>query len=283
MISTLSSIAPNFDHFIIDIFGVLHDGIKPFPETIATLVELKNAGKQICLLSNSPRRTDRVIQYMSEIGIPRILYNHIVTSGEATFQALYNRDDDFHRSCGTDCWFIGHRFMEDIAPLKLNYLGGPEKATFILNSIPGTGPNAVEELTHQLAVSAAKDLPMVCANPDMVVNIGEEQFECAGTFAALYEQMGGRVVYHGKPHLPVYERAHDLLGNPDKSRICAIGDSLHTDIAGANRFGIAGIWNLEGIHWEEVQIKGTADLEKIDAILDAQPHKPDFVMKGFGW
>lgn len=272
MIQTLAPIAKNYDHFIIDIFGVLHDGIRPFPETVATLTKLKKAGKQTCLLSNSPRRTDRVIEHMAEIGIPRSLYDHIATSGEATHEYLNTPQWQ-----GKTCWFIGKNFKSDLNDLDLHFTDGPDDADFILNSIPGTSSTEVETLKRQLDIAQKRGISMICANPDLVVNIGNEQFECAGTFAALYEQMGGTVIYQGKPHSEIYETCYTLLGRPDKSRIAAIGDSLHTDIAGANRFGIAGIWNLEGIHGEEVQIKG------MNTILKAHPHKPDYVMKGFVW
>ncbi|MCD8497764.1 MAG: TIGR01459 family HAD-type hydrolase [Alphaproteobacteria bacterium] len=281
MIKRLSEIAPAYDHFIIDIFGVIHDGIRPFPETIETLNALRKAGKQICLLSNSPRLAVRAVEHMKYMGISRRLYDHIVTSGEATYEHL--NTPEFRSKA---CWFIGKNFQEDLENLNLQFTDGPEGAEFILNSIPGTGPSAVDLLKRQLEFAASRAIPMICANPDLVVNIGEEQFECAGTFALLYEQMGGRVVYHGKPHEPVYERCHELLGHPDKSRIAAIGDSLHTDIAGANRFGIAGIWNVVGIHWEELRMDHKpeeADLAKLEALVKSQPHKPDYVMKGFKW
>lgn len=275
-----------YDHFIVDIFGVLHDGLKPFPDTVATLTALKEAGKQICLLSNSPRRVPRVKEQLSEMGISGTLYDHVMTSGEATYQALSKRDDDFHKDCGTRCWFIGERFMEDLGSLELEILHDPDGASFILNSIPGTSDSAVDTLKEQLSRALERDLPMVCANPDLVVNIGENQYECAGTFAKIYEEMGGRVVYHGKPHSPVYERCYTLLGEPDKDKICAIGDSLHNDIAGANSFGIDGIFNLVGIHWEELQLDhapGEADTKKIAAMLSRQPYSPDYVLAGFRW
>lgn len=278
MIQRLSAIASNFDHFIIDIFGVIHDGIRPFPDTVHTLRTLKAEGKQICLLSNSPRLNNRVVQHMEDIGIPRSLYDHIVTSGEATHADLSR--PQWH---GKACWFIGKSFINDLSNLNLRFVDGPDTADFILNSIPGTGATEVEILTRQLKTAVAKNLPMICANPDLVVNIGTEQHECAGTFAALYEQLGGPVTYHGKPHAPVYETCHALLGHPDKSRIAAIGDSLHTDIAGANRFGVKGIWNLEGIHWEELTQNRAPSPEKIEALIARQPHKPDFIIKGFSW
>lgn len=278
MIKKLAEIVPRFDHFIIDIFGVIHDGIRPFPDTIGTLKALKAAGKQLCLLSNSPRRTARAIEHMEGMGIARGLYDHIVTSGEATHAYLSQPE-----WAGKACWFIGKNFINDLGGLNLRFVDGPDSADYILNSIPGTEPSEVDILRRQLETAAARDIPMICANPDLVVNIGAEQFECAGTFALLYERMGGRVVYQGKPHGEVYETCHALLGRPDKARIAAIGDSLHTDIAGAGRFGIAGIWNLEGIHWEELNLRGQADPAKIEALLATQPHKPDFIMKGFAW
>ena len=135
----------------------------------------------------------------------------------------------------------------------------------------------------QLRTAANKDLPMLCANPDLVVNIGTELYECAGTFAALYEQMGGRVIYFGKPHKPVYETCFEYLGKPEKSRICAVGDSFHTDITGANRFRIDSVINLIGIHWEEVVTAGKADPAKLEALLESQNTQPIYMMAGLSW
>jgi len=189
------------------------------------------------------------------------LYDHIVTAGEATHHALAAREDAFHQSCGNACWYIGTAYaIELLHGLDLNMVDTPQDASFILNSMPGTETRDVEILEQRLKIALDKDLPMICANPDLVVNIGDEQYECAGTFAAMYEEMGGRVVYHGKPHAPVYERCHALLGHGDKSKILAIGDAFHTDIAGANEFGIDSLLNLTGIHWDEVTVAGQPDI-----------------------
>lgn len=287
MIDGISKLADIYDHFILDIFGVVHDGLRPFPGTVEALGMLKKAGKQTCLLSNSPRRAEGAIAQMEAMGIARDLYDHVVTSGEATHHALKSRDDDFHRACGQDCWFIGTPVMTEVLEgIDLNLVDGPENASFILNAIPGTAPSAVRQLLERFKTACAMNLPMICANPDLVVNIGEEQFECAGTFAGIYEDMGGRVLYHGKPHAPVYERCHALLGRPDKKSVIALGDSLHTDIAGANNFGIDSAFNLVGIHWEEVRLDhapAEADLDKVRTIVEKQPHRPQFAMAGFRW
>lgn len=269
-IQSLSKIANAYDAFIIDIFGVLHDGITPFPDTVATLQSLNDAGKELCLLSNSPRRAHNAAAQMEGMGIGRGLYNHIVTSGESTHNALASGAQDF----GRNCWFVGKYVVEEIVAglddMRLHE--GPQEASFILNAIPGTSPPEVADFKAKLETAAAKNLPMICANPDLVVHVGDTLYECAGTFAATYEEMGGIVHYHGKPHAPVYERCYELLGHPEKSRICAIGDSLHTDIAGANGFGIDSILNLAGIHREE-------DHESFKNAAE----KPTYLMDGFCW
>lgn len=282
IIDGLSHIADRYDAFIFDIFGVIHDGLALFPGTVQCLEELKNANKFVCMLSNSPRRARGAADQMDYMGLPRALYDHIVTSGEASWRDLQSRPK------GQACWYIGTGHGGELRRDSdhLNFVDGPEGADFIVNSIPGTEPSAVIRLMTQLEIAAERRLPMICANPDLVVNIGSEQFECAGTFAALYEEMGGEVIYHGKPHGPVYETCHELLGRPDKSRILAVGDSLHTDIAGANMFGIDSVFNLVGIHWEEVQMDhrpGKVDQDKILKMLETKPQKPDYAMAGFQW
>ncbi len=283
-IAGLQEIAERYDHFIIDIYGVLHDGIEAFPDTLECLSQLKAAGKEICLLSNSPRRAPgTVFQMENYFGIPRGTYDHIVTSGEATYNDLKTRKEIL----GERCWFIGKSVMEEVTDgLGYTLLDDPANADFVLNSIPELGDRDRAKLMRDLQTAADKNMPMLCANPDLVVNIGPHQYECAGTFAAHYETLGGAVTYHGKPHAPVYEWAWELLGRPPKGKILAIGDSLHTDIAGANGFGIDSCFNLVGIHWEEVQLDhspGTTDLAKIRHILETQAHSPTYSMAGFNW
>lgn len=280
LIMGLHEIVDQYDAFILDIFGVIHDGIHPFPGTVDCLHMLKNAGKQTCLLSNSPRRADGATSQMEMMGIPRTLYDHAITSGEATYLSLKNRDE----SLGDDCWFIGTDIVhETIEGLGLNLVNGPEDARFILNAIPSIDADAVEHFKSQLQYAVDQQLPMICANPDLVVNIGDEQYECAGTFAAYYENLGGRVVYHGKPHAPVYEMALGLLGVADRSKICAIGDSLHTDISGAHNFGIDSVLNLVGIHQQDILSNGRIDPEKMRDMLSLASKHPTYMMAGFNW
>lgn len=281
-ITGISDIAARYDYFILDIFGVIHDGIRSFPGTENVLNQLQRADKKICLLSNTPMRAEGTLEQLELMGLKRSSFNHIVTSGEATHAALKDLKSEF----GKNCWFIGTDMMAGVLEgHDLTLVNGPENADFIINSVPGTHRVTRESFIHKLSIAAKRNVPMICANPDLVVNIGETQYECAGTFALEYEQMGGRVIYFGKPHLPVYERCHALFGKPGKSKIVAIGDSIHTDITGANRFGIDSVFNLEGIHQEEVRCRtsGQVDNHQVALMLKNQTQQPTYVMAGFQW
>ena len=127
---------------------------------------------------------------------------------------------------------------------------------------------------------------MLCANPDLIVHIGDQEFICAGTYAKFYEDIGGKVSYHGKPYPHVYEMALRKLGNPAPHRVCAMGDALRTDVAGANRMGFHSIWSLCGVHWQEVRHFANSNepcQDRIDALVTESPFKPDACIHEFKW
>jgi len=163
-----------------------------------------------------------------------------------------------------------------ITGLDLDFVDSAAKADFILNACGGTKKQDYEAMWNMVKEALAYKLPMICTNPDLVVNIGTRQYLCAGTFAKFYEENGGEVLYHGKPHHPVYEMAWHILGKPDKTRMIAIGDSLHTDIQGANHFEIDSVFNFSGIHEEELETS-----EKREALLKTQTYYPTYLMKEF--
>lgn len=284
----IASVAEGADAFILDIWGVLHDGVAPFPGTIRCLENLRRAGKKILLLSNTPDRSDYVAGSLQRKGIRPDLYDHILTAGESAWRSLKERSDDFHRACGMKCFNPGTDFRLDetgvplfLKGLDLEIVEDPAQAGFILNACGGVD-GELEGQWEKTRQALALGLPMICLNPDLVVHIGERLVVCAGTFAKFYEENGGAVVYHGKPHRPVYERAWDMLGRPPKDRMVAVGDSLHTDIRGAANFGIRSVLNLGGIHREEVPDDpyGAAALE---SFLAGAPARPDVVISGFAW
>ena len=280
IINGLSDIADRDDYFILDLFGVIHNGVELFPGTRNCLEQLNAAGKQICLLSNTPRRAPGTIAQTEALGLPGSLFHHVVTSGEMTYNHLAQMEP------GVKCWFIGTDIMAEVLEgHDLVVLDGPEGADFVLNSVPGIHKMGDAVFIESLKIAAAAGLPMICANPDLVVNIGDQQYQCAGTFAKMYEEMGGEVTYHGKPHAPVYEQCYAFFGQPDKSRICAVGDSFHTDVTGANGFGVDVIWNIEGVHEEEVicDLSGGISDDLIENVIEFQSTTPNYVMKDFQW
>ena len=280
IIGGLSEVSPAYDFFILDIFGVIHNGIELYPQTIKCLSELKAAGKQICLLSNTPRRRHQIADDLTAIGLDAALYDHIITAGDSAYEAV-------KKQSGKRLWFAGtERFEALLEGIDIELTDNPAECECVLNAIDGMFMQDKQANMAQLQIALDLDIPMICANPDLIVNIGDQTFTCAGTYADWYLENGGTVSYHGKPHEPVYEQAWEFFGRPDKSKIIAVGDALKTDIQGANRFDIDSIFNLTGIHWEEVQLNnapGVVDSLKLADAINKQPYKPRFIMCGFTW
>jgi HAD superfamily hydrolase (TIGR01459 family) len=286
MLAGIASIAERYDGFVLDLWGCLHNGVAPFPGVLDCLDRLNVAGKRICLLSNAPRRAIDVAKRTAEIGIPRALYHEVMSSGEAAWQALKARSDPFHQALGRRCFHIGPSRDESIrGGLGLDIVATPEEAEFVLNTGPWGWDATIESYEETLQRARARDLPMVCVNPDLVVVLGDKAYICAGALAQRYEALGGRVAWHGKPYQAVYETAFRLLGVADKRRILAVGDSLRTDIAGANGVGIDSLLVVGGIHAEEFGLHQgeLPDRTSLAAAIAASGAHPTAVMTGLRW
>jgi HAD superfamily hydrolase (TIGR01459 family) len=254
ILSGLAEIARRYDAYIVDLWGVVHDGIEPFPGVVDCLHRMRASGARVCLLSNAPRRVGSVVARLGEIGVPADCWDQVLSSGEATHLALLARADEFHRSLGRALFHLGPERDADVWHGLPDFTAVDDiaRADWILN----TGIDGAEETVddHALLLEAAADrrLPMICANPDIVVAVGGRMQICAGALAAHYQTLGGRVAFHGKPYAPVYARCLDLLGRPDRARVLAIGDAFHTDMAGAAAAGIDGLFVTGGIHARDV-------------------------------
>ncbi|HYD71468.1 TIGR01459 family HAD-type hydrolase [Azospirillum sp.] len=282
----LSSVVDRYDGLILDLWGVIHDGEKAYPGVPEALERLNAAGKVLCLLSNAPRRPDGVIRKLEGMGIGRDRYAHVMTSGEATYEALRDRDDPWHAALGRRLYHIGpDRDIDVFDGLDYTVVPTPEEADFVVNTGIVDFSETMADYEPQLAACAARKLPMVCANPDLIVMVGDGMVICAGTLAARYEELGGAVFYHGKPHAPVYERCLRLMGISDHARILAVGDSLRTDVAGANAAGIDVALVTGGIHREEL---GGAwgehpDPDSLAAAIEASGHVPTWAIPRLVW
>jgi HAD superfamily hydrolase (TIGR01459 family) len=247
--SGLADLASRYRGFIVDQWGVLHDGARPYADALDCLARLRQAGKRIVLLSNSGKRTALNRARLSEIGLDAALYDALVTSGEATWRALAERPEPFFRSLGRRCilWSrSGDR--STVAGLPLEVVERVEDADFLL--LAGVEDAArLEDFGAELEAAAARGLPMVCANPDIVAVHPDGGFGMApGALAHHYEQLGGRVGYVGKPHRPIYETCLQALGAVPRAEVLTIGDSIAHDVAGGAAMELDTALIMSGIH-----------------------------------
>ncbi len=287
ILSGVAALAGRYDGYILDLWGVLHDGERPYPGVLDCLDRLSAAGKRLCLLSNAPRRLGPVVEILAGMGIGRERYHHLMTSGEAAFEALLKRECEWHAGLGPACLHLGpehDRQLFEALP-DLVRVEDPGRADFVLNTGPSCYDGTPLDYGPVLEACARRRLPMVCANPDLEVMVGERIVECAGTLARRYAALGGEVRYHGKPHPPVYQRCFELLGIAERRRILAVGDTLHTDIAGAAAAGIdsalvtGGILSRElGGAWGEPPSPA-----RLAGLLPPGGPRPAAVLARFAW
>ncbi len=249
-LSGFAPLAARYDGFVLDLWGVIHDGVNAFPHAVETLRQLKAAGKRTLLLSNVPRPNNAVVTMMNRMGIDESLYTGILTSGEAVRRALRNPPDLWWTELGTRVFHLGpDRDKPVLAGLPLTVAATPAEADFVLNTGPDDhrNPSDMNEFEPTLAECARHRLKMICANPDLEVIRGGVRVLCAGALAVRYTELGGDVRSLGKPDPAIYQPVLEQLGlAPD--RVLAVGDSLRTDIAGAVGVGLAACWVLDGIH-----------------------------------
>ncbi len=248
-IAGLRDIAANYDAFIIDLWGVVHDGVRPYPAALEALANL--APRPVLLLSNAPRRAASAQNMLRRMKVPDALYTAILTSGEATWLALRHRTNPWFARLGQRVYHLGpQRDRNVLEGLDLTIVPHPADADFVVNTGPDddmNDPGTLETFLPELQACHEAGLPMICANPDLVVMRDGIRILCAGSLARHYETLGGDVFSLGKPDPAIYAMALAELQTPP-ARVLAIGDSLHTDIGGAHAAGIDSLWVLGGIH-----------------------------------
>lgn len=250
----MAELADGYDGFILDLWGVVHDGVRPYPGARDCLEALRRAGKRIVLLSNAPRRGDPVRRQLTKMGIEDRLYDGVMTSGEASFLLLRDRPDAWSQALGDRVYHLGPaRDRNVMQGLALEVLDTPEGASCVLNTGPDDHTNPTDPAAYddELRRCASAGLPMICANPDLEVIRGGVRVVCAGTLARRYAAMGGDVRDVGKPDPLIYGPVLDILQVP-KPRVLAVGDALRTDIAGAAAIGVDACWVLGGLHGEHL-------------------------------
>jgi HAD superfamily hydrolase (TIGR01459 family) len=282
----VAALAERFDGFILDQWGVLHDGSTAYAGAAACLGRLRDAGKRVVVLSNSGRREAENIRLMERTGFARDLYDHLVVAGEHAREALRSRGEPFHRGLGRRCYVIargGDRAL--LEGIGLDLVEDVATAHFV--ALIGT--DAPERLAADyedvLQAARARDLPLLCANPDLLRPVPGGVTEAPGVLARRYETLGGRVFYHGKPHAPIYRTAIERLRRFGCERIVAVGDSSEHDVLGAAGVGLPSALIAGGIHADALRIAWgeMPNEESWRRFAASRPAAPEFLLATFQW
>jgi HAD superfamily hydrolase (TIGR01459 family) len=260
LLTGLSQIAAHYDTLICDVWGVLHNGATAHAAACVALKKFREKHGRVVLLSNAPRPPSDLEPQFERIGVPLDCYDTIVTSGGVA------REDLARRAArgGLAMLHLGpERDRNVFAGLDVTLTDAAGAELVLCTGPYDDESEKPDDYADRLADLRARDLTLLCANPDLVVQRGGRLVYCAGALAQAYEKIGGKVVYYGKPHLPIYSHVRAVSGGAP--RPLAIGDGLVTDIRGANAAGIDALFIADGIHGEDVAEFTEAHLEKLFA------------------
>jgi len=280
-------LATRYDGFVLDLWGVIHDGMNAYPYAVDCLRRLKEADKRCLLLSNVPRPNAAVQTMMRRMGIEDSLYTDILTSGEAVRRALRSPPDLWWAELGQRVFHLGpERDLPLLEGLPLHRVQAPSEADFVLNTGPDDhrNPTDINEFEQVLGECAEHRLPMICANPDMAVIRGGVRVLCAGALAARYRELGGDVRSLGKPDPAIYQPVLQQLGLPP-DRVLVVGDALNTDIAGAAGVDLPACWViLDGVHGAALRCaEGAFDTAAAERAAKTAGLAPIATIPRFSW
>ena len=276
---SLRELVGGVDVVLSDIWGVVHNGLESFPEACEALHTYRSRGGTVILITNAPRPADSVQRQLRKLGVADETYDAIVSSGDLT--RLYVADHP-----GRKLFWLGPEHDSSIHR-GLNALLAPlEEADYIVcTGLYDDETETAEDYRGMMLKARERKLTLVCANPDIVVERGDRLIYCAGAIAELYRELGGEVIFYGKPHRPIYERAMALAGERqghqiDRKRVLAIGDSVRTDLTGARAFGIDCLFVTRGIHSEEFEGLDQLDSKSVTELFG---HPPKALIRELKW
>lgn len=273
-IPSLDALADRYDGVICDLWGVLHNGVAVFEAAQAALARAAAAGKGVVFLSNAPRPAEVVVRQLSGFGVPETLYRAVVTSGDAARRALAGG------RLGRRWWHLGPERDRPLAEgIGLELVPLAQAEGILCTGLFDDTTETAADYAGDLGAARARDLVMVCANPDLVVVRGTREIPCAGALAQAYAALGGQVRLFGKPGVEVFDMALAALGVP-RERALVIGDGLRTDIKGARAAGIDALLIAGGIHADALGVSARdLDLDRIARVAAAEDGAPRYVMR----
>ena len=280
------SFLDRYDAFILDQWGVLHDGAQPYAAALDCLQRLHALGKGIAVLTNSGKRAATNRRLLLGMGFPLEFFDVLVSSGEVAWSHLKERTDPMFAGLGRRCVFFSRGHDEFfLNGLDLDVVERAEEADFVLATGTDSPEKSLSDYLPVLETAARRKLPMVCANPDLVAPQGDSFVFSPGSLARHYEDLGGTVRYLGKPHPEVYDACLAELEVTDRSRVIAVGDSLLHDVAGALARGLDSAFVAGGIHAEALGVRPgeTPTDERLHALFEETGVHPTRVLPLFQW
>ncbi|WP_227267571.1 HAD family hydrolase [Roseobacter weihaiensis] len=283
IITALSDISAQYDALFVDLWGCVHNGVDAFPEAVEALKAYRASGGKVVLVTNSPRPRAGVEKQLLQFGVPQDAWDTIATSGDSARSAMYRG------VVGTDVWHIGPetdvkffeppKLVEDPLAIKRVPL---DAAQGMVCTGPFDSLADPDVMRPQFLLAKQRGLKLLCANPDIIVDRGDQREWCAGALAKLYTEMGGESLYFGKPHPPIYDLARRRLtalgADVSDNRILAIGDGVLTDIAGAMGEDIDSLFISGGLAAAETQTMRQPDAQALKTYLDQEKSNPTFTI-----
>jgi HAD superfamily hydrolase (TIGR01459 family) len=278
-VERLRDLVDGVEVILSDIWGVVHNGLEAFPEACEALHTYRQRGGTVILITNAPRPADSVQRQLRKLSVADDTYDAIVSSGDLTRHFVADHP-------GKKMFWVGPERDSSIHR-GLNAVTAPlEQSDYIVcTGLFDDETETAEDYRAMLLQARERKLPLVCANPDIVVERGDRLIYCAGAIAELYRELGGEVIFYGKPHRPIYERAMALAAErrgrpPTLDRVLAIGDSVRTDLTGALGFGIDCLFVTRGIHSDEFE-----GVDQIDpaSVRELFGHPPRALMRELRW
>ena len=262
----LSEVYKNYDTFVIDLWGVMHNGVILNSKAIEAVDFLNKNSKKIVFLSNAPRPISKVINFLLKMNMDKKYLSHVVTSGEAAMHAINQN------KFGKTFFHLGPPRDTSLFEKQKDNKTEIDKCDFILCT--GLFDDYEEDLNYyKKLLEKQTSKKLICTNPDLIVHRGNIQELCAGSIARVFEELGGKVIYYGKPHKEVYRNCFKK-----GEKVLAIGDNLRTDIKGANNLNIDSIFITDGVHRQEI-----GDTSNLDALLIKYKVKTNFFQKELNW
>jgi len=275
----LRDLADSVEVVLSDIWGVVHNGVEAFPEACEALHTYRSRGGTVILITNAPRPADSVQRQLQKLGVADDSYDAIVTSGDLTRHYIASHP-------GAKVYWLGpERDGGLYRGLDLTLSQLAEADYIVCTGLFDDETESAEDYRPMMREALERKLTLICANPDIVVERGDRLIYCAGAIAELYRELGGEVIFYGKPHRPIYERAIELAAEHGGheirlDKVLAIGDSVRTDLAGAHGIGIDCLFVTRGIHSEEFE-----GIDQLDpaSVKELFGHPPRALIRELRW